>query len=77
LKPETAQHQLGTFEEDPADVAALQASRVPEIALEGTIKVPAVHEGHVSTSTKTRRLKILVDSGASHSFFDDTLATEL
>ena len=48
---------------------------MPEIALEGRIYLPG--KGTANGLSRLRRLKVLVDSGASHSFFDDTLATTL
>ena len=64
-------HSPGTTVDtvDPADVAAIQGSPVPEIALEGRIYLP--------DKGTMKRLRVLVDSGASHCFFDDALATTL
>ena len=55
-------------------MAALQASRVPEIVLEGVIDLPATKDDPVR---RQRRIRVFVDNGSSHSFFDDKLATEL
>ena len=74
MKPATATPEHGTSKENPAYVAALQTSDVPEIVLEGIIDLPTING---RTVRMQRRLKVFVDGGSSHSFFDDKLASEL
>ena len=52
----------------PPSVAALTEEHVPGIILSGRIRTPYGID---------KDLRILLDSGASHSFFDDNLATSL